>query len=290
MTHYDTLGISESASQDEIKKAYRKLANQHHPDKGGNTTQFQKIQSAYDAIGDEQRRAQYDAERRGMGGFRFTVNGQEANGMPHEMEEMLRNFGFGFSFGPGFASHGGDPFAQFRQPRRNKDIQIDVVIPLASTLDTQTKTVSIQNTNGERYPVDVQIPRGVRPNSTIKYPNLGDNFFSTLQRGDLYVRIQVEGDPRFYVDNLDLVANVEINCVQAMVGKIISVTGLDGKKFDVSIPPGTQPGTKFKIPQQGLYAMNQTSRGNLIINISINVLNNLTAHQLNTLKELFTIQ
>ena len=67
MTYYDTLGISESASPDEIKKAYRKLANQHHPDKGGDTTKFQQIQSAYDILSDDNRRAQYDAERRGMG-------------------------------------------------------------------------------------------------------------------------------------------------------------------------------------------------------------------------------
>ena len=100
MTHYDTLGVSESASLDEIKKAYRKLANQHHPDKGGDTNRFQQIQAAYDAIGDEQKRTQYDAERSGHGGFRFTVNGHDVGGggVPQHMEEMLRNFGF--SFGP----------------------------------------------------------------------------------------------------------------------------------------------------------------------------------------------
>jgi len=290
MTHYDTLGISENASQDEIKKAYRKLANQHHPDKGGDTNQFQQIQAAYDAIGDEQRRAQYDAERRGMGGFRFNVNGQEMHGMPSEMEEMLRNFGFGFSFGPGFANHGNDPFAQFRQPRKNKDLQIEIFVSLASTLDAQTKTIMVQNTNGEKYPVEVQIPRGVRPNSTIKYPNLGDNLFSTLPRGDLYVRIYVEGDPRFHVDNHDLIMNTEIDCIRAMVGTTITVTGLDNKKFDLQIPPGTQPNTKFRLNQQGLYAMNQTSRGSLIVNVSINIPTNLDQHQQQTLKELFYIQ
>jgi len=291
MTHYDTLGVSESASPDEIKTAYRKLANQHHPDKGGDTNKFQQIQAAYEAVGTEQSRAQYDAERRGHSGFRFTVNGQDVggNGVPPEMEDMLRNFGFGFSFGPGFANQG-DPFAQFRQPRRNKDIQVEVAVPLSSTLDAQIKTVLVQGTNGERYTVDVQIPRGVRPNSTIKYPNLGDNFFSSLARGDLYVRVNVEGDPRFHVDNLDLITNVEIDCVHAMIGITATVQGLDNKKFDLAIPAGTQPNTKFRIPQQGLYAMNQTSRGNLVVHVTINVPTNLSEQQYQSLKDLFHIQ
>ena len=289
MTHYDTLGIPESANQEEIKKAYRKLANQHHPDKGGDTNQFQKIQSAYETLGNDQKRAQYDAERRGMGGFRFSVNGQETNGMPHEMEEMLRNFGFGFSFGPGFASHG-DPFSHFRQPRRNKDIHVEIVVSLASTLNQQSKTISVQNTNGERYSVNVDIPRGVKPNSTIKYPNLGDNLFNTLARGDLYVKIQVEADNRFFVHNFDLIKIEQITCVQAMIGCTLLVEGLDGKTFEVNIPPGTQPDTRLRIQNQGLFVMNQNSRGNLIIDVKITIPTDISDHQIQTLKNLFNLQ
>lgn len=288
MTHYDTLGVSENASLDEIKKAYRKLANQHHPDKGGDTNQFQKIQTAYDTIGDQARRAQYDAERRGASGFRFTVNGHDAgSGMPAEMEEMLRNFGF--AFGQGFAGHG-DPFAHFRQPRKNKDLQIEIVVTLASTLNEQIKIINVKTTNGDVYPVEIKIPRGVRPSSTIKYPNLGDNFFSTLPRGDLYIKVQVQGDPNFGVDNLDLIKNMEIDCIRAMIGTNLVVHGLDDKKFELTIPPGTQPNTRFRIPDQGLFAMNQNVRGSLIINVKIHVPVNLTVEQQQTLKELFFIQ
>jgi len=289
MTHYDTLGVSESASQDEIKKAYRKMANQHHPDKGGDTNRFQQIQSAYETLSDDNRRAQYDAERRGMGGFRFTVNGQDVGGngggMPPEMEDMLRNFGFGFSFGPGFASHG-DPFAAFRQPRKNKDLQVDVTIDLQSTLESQIKIISVQTTNHDRFEVSVNIPRGVRTNSTIKYPGLGDNFFNSLPRGDLYVRIHVDNKSDFAVEGLDLIKNINVNCIDAILGATVEVMSLDNKKLSMTIPQGTQHGTKFRINNHGLYIMNQNTRGSLIVCVNITIPTNLSDNQINVLQNL----
>jgi len=288
MTHYDTLGISESASQDEIKKAYRKLANQHHPDKGGDTNRFQQIQSAYETLSNDQSRAQYDAERRGMGGFRFSVNGQDVgSGMPHEMEEMLRNFGF--AFGAGFGNSA-DPFNVFRQPRKNKDLQIEIIVSLASTLDEQIKIINVRTSSGDTYPVEVKIPRGVKPGSTVKYSGLGDNFFASLPRGDLYVKVNIESNMEFGVENIDLHKTIEIDCIRAMVGGTVVVAGLDGKKFDINVPAGTQPGTRFRLAEQGLYAMNQNIRGNLIVNVKISVLTNISYEQQQGIRDLFNIQ
>lgn len=285
MTHYATLGIDESASPDEIKKAYRKLANQHHPDKGGDTNKFQQIQSAYETLSDDNRRAQYDAERRGMGGFRFSVNGQDmGSGMPHEMEEMLRNFGF--AFGHGFANNT-DPFNPFRQTRRNKDLQIEIIISLASTLQEQTKIINVKTTSGESYPVEVKIPRGVKPGSTVKYTGLGDNFFASLPRGDLYVKINLEANSEFGIDNLDLHKTIEVTCVTAMIGGVRQITGIDGRVFEVTITPGTQHGTRLRIANEGLYAMNQNIRGSIIINVKITVPNTLSADQIQGIKNLF---
>jgi len=262
MTHYNTLGINEDAGPEEIKQAYRRLAKQHHPDKGGDTQKFQELQAAYDVIGDEQKRAQYDAERRHQpGGFRFTVNGHpfEHHFGGGGMEDIFSQFGFN--------PFGGDPFQ--RQARRNKDLRIRIVVDLASTMADQTKTVSVQTTNGDRQTVEVNIPRGVTNGTQIKYPALGDNLFATLPRGDLYVQFEIAAHPDFDVHGIDLVTRLSVNCVEAMIGCDKRVTGIDGKEFFVSIPQATQPNAQLRMWNQGLYAMNQNVRGNLIIEVRV---------------------
>lgn len=102
MTHYSTLGVADTATPDEIKKAYRKLAGQYHPDKeGGDKTRFQEVQKAYEVLSDPQKKQQYDMERSGRlpGGFRFTVNGQDVDRVPGGMDDLFRNFGFNFGGG-----------------------------------------------------------------------------------------------------------------------------------------------------------------------------------------------
>lgn len=275
MTHYATLGVSETATQDEIKKAYRKLASQHHPDKGGDTAKFQEIEAAYRTIGDPAQREQYDHERRNPGGgFRFNVNGQDVHGMPPGMEDIFRQFGFGF---------GGHPFGQqFRQPqpRRNKDLQVNVPVSLASTLQEQKYTVSIQTTKGTRENVEITIPRGADHGTRIKYPNLGDNFFDSLDRGDLYVTVAIQPHQNFDVSGLDLYTTKSIDCLTAMMGGDLEVEGLDGSKFVLAVPPGTQPNQSLRIKGQGLWSLQDSTRGNLLVRIEITVPRNLSQEQL----------
>lgn len=274
-THYETLGIGENANADEIKKAYRKLASQHHPDKGGDTAKFQSIQSAYDTLQDPAKREQYDHERRNPGGMRFTVNGHEMNGMPPGMEDMFRNFGFNFGGFPG-----GGPFGHMhQQPRRNKDLRIDIPITLASTLEDQVKTMSLQTTNGHRENVEIQIPRGAMPGMQIKYPGLGDNFVNTLPRGDLYAHITFQPHS-FEIQGLDVITTVQINCLTAMIGGEVEVEGIDGNKFVVELQQGTQPNSQLRIRDQGLWQMHGSTRGNLYVRIAITVPRNLTAEQI----------
>jgi DnaJ-class molecular chaperone len=176
-THYETLGLTESATQDDIKKAYRSLASKNHPDKGGDTAKFQEIQAAYAAIETPEKRARYDAERQGMGQrYQFNDFGNSHSDM--DINDILRNFGFSF----------GDAFMRQRheqQPRRNKDLRINLPVHLVDSLDTSKRVVSIKTTRGEEQTVEIEVPRGVHNNTIIKYPGLGDNFFTSLPRGDL---------------------------------------------------------------------------------------------------------
>lgn len=277
-THYETLGVSDSASHDEIKKAYRKLASQNHPDKGGDTAKFQEIQTAYDIIGDETKRAKYDHERRnpGMGQFRFNMDGQEFDGIPPEMADLFRNFGFNFG-GAGFHRP---------QPKRNKDLRIVVAVELAETLEKQKRVIEFNTTNGERQNVEIDIPRGVHSHSSIKYPNLGDNFFNTLPRGDLIVEFRIIPHRDFEVSGYDLISMIDINCLDAIIGTEQEFTTLDGKTFSITIPAGTQVNTKFKVPAQGLYAMNQNMRGNLYLIANITVPTDLSNDKLEIIRNL----
>ena len=96
--HYETLGVSKSATPEEIKRAYRKLASQHHPDKGGDTAKFQQVEEAYRVLSDPAQRQQYDNPQP-QGGFNFNFNN---SGVPPEMQDIFRNFGFNFNAGSPF--------------------------------------------------------------------------------------------------------------------------------------------------------------------------------------------
>jgi len=276
---YETLGVPKGASDEEIKRAYRKLASQHHPDKGGDTQRFQEIQSAYDTLSDPVKRQQHDNPNpfgaHGFhshpgGGFEFHFGG----GHP---EDLFTQF-----FSQGFP--GGHPFQQ-RQPRRNKDLRVQLQITLASTLEQQRKTISVQTTKGDRYNVDVDIPRGVSDGTTIKYSQMGDNMFDTLTRGDLYVIITIQPDNRFELHGINVVTTVEIDSIDAMLGCDKIIAGIDGREYNIKLPQACQQGTKFGLQGQGLFQMNTNHRGDLIAIVNIKT-PNLTEQQLNILRNI----
>lgn len=276
---YETLGVPKGASDAEIKKAYRKLAGQHHPDKGGDTKRFQEIQTAYDTLSDPVKRQQHDNPNPfgahghpGHGGFEFHFGG----GGPEDIFQQFFSQGFG----------GGNPF-QRQQQRRNKDLRININITLAETLAEQRRTVSVMTTKGERFNVDVNIPRGVNNGTTIKYSGMGDNMFETLTRGDLYVIINIQHDARFEIHGINLLTNVTIDSIDAMLGCEQIVQGVDGKEFNIKIPQACQFGTRFGLQGQGLYQMNTDVRGDLVVNVTVRT-PTLSQEQLNALRNIKT--
>ena len=289
MNHYETLGVSKDATAEQIKKAYRKLASQHHPDKGGETHKFQEIQVANEILCDPQKRAQYDMELAGGGGrhFRFSTSG---SGMgPDDMagdlfENLRRQFGFGMGGGP-------DPFSQFKQANqnrqpRNQDVRIAIQLNLTDTLEEQTKTLNITLPGNMKENIEIKIPRGVHHGTSIRYPGLGDHSTPNTPRADLYVQFYVRPHERFEQHGIDLVTTTTVSCLEAIAGCNKTVTGVDGKMFIVAIPPGTQYGAKFGIPDQGLYTTDHPGRGKLIVLLDIHVPKALTEEQLTIIKSI----
>lgn len=266
MDYYSVLGVSRDASPEDIKRAYRRLASKHHPDKGGEDAKFQEIQKAYEVLSDPQKRQQHDNPNQ----FHFDVN---SGNMDDVFGQMFRHFGFN-PFHPGGRA----------QPQRNRDTRVELILNLEETLADQTKVISVRNANGDRDNIDISIPRGITSGTTIKYPNLGDNSNADLPRGDLYITVHVKVNPEYAVNGLDLIQNLTIDSFDAILGCEREVETLDHKRFMVKIPAGCQHSTKLKITGQGLYAFRNDIRGNLFINLNIKTPTNLTEHQLQLIR------
>lgn len=261
MDFYQTLGVPETASQDEIKRAYRKLATQHHPDKGGDTAKFQTIAQAYDTLGDEGKRAQYDAQRTGFsdaGAFRFTTG---------DMNDL-----FGQMF------RGGNPFEQaFRQQRaaqqvrrKNRDLNIKVKITFKQSYTGAELEATYQTPSGRKENVIIKVPEGIQSGQTIRYQGLGDDTDPNLPRGDLNVTVMVEHSQQYERRGDDLLVYTLINPIEAMIGCTKTIENLDSTQMNIIIRPGVQHGTEYITKGLGFNNL-RGARGNLITVIGIEV-------------------
>lgn len=282
-THYTTLGVAATASAAEIKTQYRKLASVNHPDKGGDTEKFKVIQTAYDILGDANKRAEYDDKLAHPN--RYSNSAQPGRGFPPGMEEMMRGFGFGsdsFGFGSDF-----NP-GRHQAPKRNRDMQVQLVIDMASSLSAQTKIFNLQTSAGKTQSVTVDIPRGIQDGSTIRYSGLGDNSIASLPPGDLHVHIRIQPHANYQIHGIDLLGSIDITCLNAIIGCTQEFVSFDGSTYSLTVPEGTQGGTKFKIANKGLHAPNSDQRGNLYLEVRIIVPTNLTAAQKDIIRQLIT--
>lgn len=260
MDYYSTLGINENASQDDIKKAYKKLAMQHHPDRGGDTKKFQEISQAYDTLGDPAKRAEYDAERSGMhmGGTHF-------------------HFTTGNPFDPFNQMFGGrSPFDQFFQQSRgqrpkNRDLNIRCTISLKQSYTGTELEANYTLPSGKNQTVLIKVPAGVESGQVIRYSGMGDDSIPNLPRGDLNVTIMVQVSEGYDRRGNDLIAFITINAIEAMIGCHKNITTLDDTVLRIHLRAGTQQGAEFLHRGLGFTDINSKFRGNLIVHVKIEI-------------------
>lgn len=268
MNHYETLGVAETATQDEIKKAYRKLATKHHPDKGGDTATFQKIAAAYEVIGEQNKRAQYDAQQRG--GFGGNSGGFDpfahAAAMGQEWQDVSAMFGQGSPFEQFFrGSRQGNPVR-----RKNRDLNIRCKVSFKQSFTGAELEATYALPNGKQETVLIKVPAGIVSGQVIRYQGMGDDSDPALARGDLNATIMVEGSKDFDRRGDDLIAYVTINPIEAMAGCTKIVNHLNGNAVRFNVRPGVQHGTEFL--SKGMGFKNLSGQvGNLIIAIGIEI-------------------
>lgn len=251
MDHYSILGIDRTASQEEIKQAFRKLAREHHPDRGGDENKFKQLNEAYTILSDPDTRAQYDFQGNNNHHFRsytgggpfhqthtFSFGDGFSNFHSHDMfEDMMRNFGFNFQH-----SH---------QPAKNKDLNIRCRISLRDAYMGKNMSINYKLPSGDEEKLDVNIPPGIDTGQVIKMPGYGDNSIKGMSRGDLTITIEVDNDLRFFREDLTLLTELDIDIFDAMLGCTKTIENIDGNMVDIVIRPGAQHGQRFSCRGMG---------------------------------------
>lgn len=255
--HYQTLGVSPNATPDEIKKAYRSLANKHHPDKGGDQAKFKDISVAYDTLGDAQKKAEYDHQRQFGGGqqFRFHTGG---------FEDF---FGGGNPFGPGHPF--GDIFGNPRGVRRNRDLNIQCQITLLDAYVGKQLEAQYKLPSGRTQTVVINVPSGIEHGATIRYQGLGDDSITGAPRGDLNVTIIVLQDRNFERRGADLYTTVDISPIEAMIGCRKTIQTITGSTVDLEIRPGVETGVEYASAGQGFTNVQNGMRGRFVSVVNI---------------------
>lgn len=251
MDYYQTLGVARNADPQEIKKAYRKLAGKHHPDKGGSEAEFKKIQEAYEGLSDPQKRQMYDQ----FG----TVDPQQTGGMGGNP------FEFRFTSGGG-GSPFDDIFSQFGQqrPQRNPDagIQLSVTLQQAYTGGDFNIRAGFANEN-------ITIPPGVRSGSKIRIHGKGHQRFKNLPPGDLVIQINIDYPKDTAGEGDNILQRISIDSITAMVGGEITYKHFAGSKFSVKIPAGSNSGDRLRLSNWGMPNSRTNSKGHLYLILDI---------------------
>ena len=229
-----------TASADDIKKAFRKLASQHHPDKGGDTKKFQEIQAAYDTLGDEQKRAAYNNPQPqnpfGQGGF-------------HSNHFNLNEI-FGQMFG-------------HQQHQHRGQVRMSLWISLADAIRGGAKTVSVSSSAGTST-VQIDIPRSIQDGDNVQYGGIAPGGH------DLIIQFRINPDPVWRRDDLNLHSEYKITIWRLILGGDVEIVTPTGTTLSIAVPPRTQPGSIMRLKGQGLTGRNG-SKGDILVRMQAQI-------------------
>jgi len=284
--YYKILGIEKSASKEDIKKAYRRLAMQYHPDRNKEdpdaAEKFKQISKAYSILIDDKKRRDYDA----FGSTKFRQKYSEEDIFRgSNIEDILRDLGFG-SFGSSIF----DDFFSFRDrfyTPKGRDFYSDIYISLEEAARGVSKLSPFYIIEGSVKKIrrlNVKIPKGIKSGNTLRLEGEGERIDKGVP-GDLYIMVYINQHPIFERKDNDLYMKKNIKFSQAILGTKIDVQTLEGKILHTKVPPGIEDGKKLRFRGYGMPGLNSNQKGDLYVELHIDVpaLNN---YEKSKLKEL----
>jgi curved DNA-binding protein len=306
--YYKMLGVDKNASEQEIKRAYRKLALKYHPDRNRGDKnaeeQFKLVNEAYAVLSDKEKRKQYDTF--GSTGFRQRFS-QEDIFRGFDVGDILKDFGFSsndiFStlFGRGtrrkfhFGARGGPRYeysspwgegfhGETHMPKKGDDVTYDLHITMEEAAFGADKKVSYRR-DGRLERITLKIPPGISSGKKLRVEGKGEPGKNGGPRGNLFFRINMQQHPLFQREGDDLIIEKEVSVSQAALGAEVEVPTLDGRRR-VKIPPGTQSHTKLRLKNHGFPHFKGSGRGDGFVKVILRTPKGLTQSQRKLFEEL----